>query len=477
MARLTWLVLGLLACNGDKDGTTPTDGTTTGDEGISGLTADNADIAGVVRVSFTAEVAGSARVEHVDGLAPATPTVAVDGAAEIVMLGLKVGTTHALKVVLEGSDGATYEAETTVDVPPPPQGMPAFTRPVFDEAKACDPGGYVLFSYIGQNVSGVGILDRDGKYVWAYKNPDPGTLIARARPGRDGASLLWNFADADRIDDVAEVVRMSMDGSTTTSTRTLNAHHDFVELPDGRLGWLGYDFRELDIPGRGLIDVAADTVKEDDEGVTDTTNTRLVYNVFDDYPYGVWDVGADMNEGVFLPGYHEFSHANSLAYRASDDAYFLMYRWLDAFVKVDRTTGQQLWQMGGRDNEFTGVPEDLFLHAHMSEIWDGGMLIFDNHDPGPSRLVEYEIDEVAKTYTKVWEFESDRLENLLGDVRRMPVPGCDNVIVSWSAQGRIVEMNRAGEVVWEVAAPIGQVTSRIHYLPSLYDFGGVAYPE
>ena len=86
-----------------------------------------------------------------------------------------------------------------------------------------------------------------------------------------------------------------------------------------------------------------------------------------------------------------------------------------------------------------------------------------------SRLLEYTFDESALTCSVVWEYISDRHDNLLGDVRRMPIDGCDNVIVAWSQQGRVVELTRDGTEVWELSTPIGTVVSRVFYLPSLED--------
>ena len=62
-----------------------------------------------------------------------------------------------------------------------------------------------------------------------------------------------------------------------------------------------------------------------------------------------------------------------------------------------------------------------------------------------SRLVEYAFDDAG--YQEVWSYESDKFENVLGDVRRIPIDGCDNLLVSWSGQGRISEITRDGELV------------------------------
>jgi hypothetical protein len=101
----------------------------------------------------------------------------------------------------------------------------------------------------------------------------------------------------------------------------------------------------------------------------------------------------------------------------------------------------------------------------------------DNNDLG-SRLVEYSFDDDG--YEQVWEYEEPTrsYENLLGDVQRMPIEGCDNVLVSWSGQGKLQEITREGEVVWEVASQtVGGITSRLFFVPDLYDLSGLGYPD
>ncbi len=473
-------LISLAACTGSDGNDTSTDETDTGDTdttsvdgAVSNLTIVlNTTVPGVARATFDTDVEGDAVVLFgTPGEMQHRAPVSTGTSHDVLLLGAPSGAPLAVQVEFTVS-GATELSNVVEETVPVLQGgLPNFSLDEWNPELACDEQSFVLFSYLGQSASGVGILNRAGDYVWSMPNDVANTLVARARPGRDGDSLLWNLADEDRIDDVATVRRLSLEGGMLSETRTLNGHHDFIELPEGGFGWLGYDFRDTDIDLQ-TFPVAVDTLHEDAEGVSDETNTLTLFNMFDDYPWDIWYVGDDMNQGVFLPGYNEFSHGNSLMYRESDDSYFMMFRWLDALVKVDRATGAFEWQMGGRDNEFTstGGDADFFNHAHMSEIWDGGMLVFDNQDPAvmPSRLVEYTIDEPNRTITKVWEYNSDRNEALLGDVRRVPIDGCDNIIVSWSAQARIAELTRDGETVWEVSGGIGQVTSRVHYIADLY---------
>ncbi|MEQ1505239.1 MAG: hypothetical protein ABMB14_23615 [Myxococcota bacterium] len=418
------------------------------------------------------------------------PAPAADGKVEV--RGLKSGKSYQMVVVTD--KGESEPIDVTID--PPASGVPAFTLNAWQPEKSCMDGGYVLFSYIGADKSGVAILDRDGNYVWSLGVDEP-AQVGRVRPGRDGQSILYNTADAAKVDDIAQVIRVSYDGTVQSVTETLNGHHDFVERSDGRIAWLGYEFRDGidpagDDPDLGPVCVAADVIYESDEGLSDRAGATEIWNTWTDYPAGVYTIPPDSmviqrdNDGniikiepAFLKerGCYEFGHGNSLAYRDSDGGYLMNWRWLDVTMKIDGASGDLAWEWGGAFAELPGAADEAFEHGHFSDVWDGGMLMFDNRNRAElSRLVEYAFDDAG--YQEVWSYESDKFENLLGDVRRIPIEGCDNLLVSWSGQGRMSEITRDGELVWDVGATaVGNVTSRVFFVPDLYDMSGVAYPD
>lgn len=420
---------------------------------------------GVARVHFASSEAGrpSVRVEASRLNVATTPEGPEGTEHTVTVLGLKPDRPYTFTPLLAGGD---------VEGEPIAQRTPAVKAPRVqversEPSLACaDP--YVLVSLselFGR--SWVVILDRDGDVVWAEEGP-PASFVTRVRPGRDGRSVLYNLGDANRRADIGQTVRVPLSGGEPVVTRTLNAHHDFVEHADGTLAWIGYDFRELTIDEQDLH-VAADVIYEDREGADSEDSAREVFNVFDDYPPGLW-WHDEMRPGYFLPDYAEFSHGNSLMYRESDEAYFLLFRWIDALVKVGRD-GAFLWQLGGEHSDFSAPEADRFSHAHMTEIWDGGMLLFDNadHTGRVSGVVEYAFDEDARTYEKVWEYRdpSGGFELLLGDAHRMRT--CDNVLVSWTTQRRLEEITRDGEIAWKLTSNPGWLIGRAVPLTDLYD--------
>jgi hypothetical protein len=540
------------------------------------------EIPGTGTVTFSTRAEGDARVEFswedgaFTGRTASFP--AADG--ELPVYGLPSGKTVELELVVdeEGKELRSKPIEATIA--PPDLQVPPLAVNVWEPDLACDPGGHVLFSFLGSQKSGVAIIDRDGNYVWSHGSPDPQQQIGRVRPGRDGKSLIWNYADTNKDEDIAQIVRMSFDGTERTETRTLSAHHDFVELPDQEtLAFLSYEFRDMLAPEqdsgpviteqaelgsvmgphpwrageveltlqpeqwtlgaasgtfaldtsalpwiitltqtaptpatlqglievrttslrlevvqtepdlgltapareggfteaaqvfRRTVEVAADAIYEVAEGTAETGSEHIVWSAFEDYPQGIYRLPAAGFAGAFLPESFEFGHANSLAYVDSTGSYFMMWRWLDTLLQVSRE-GSLVWQWGGPFGDLTGNEADLFYHGHFSDVWDTGILVFDNRTRDEnSRLVEYAFD--GSSYELVWELPSDEFENVLGDVRRIPIEGCDNLLVSFSGQGRIAEITRDGTVVWEVGTAFGNITSRIYFLPSLEVGGGL----
>ncbi|MEN0065381.1 MAG: aryl-sulfate sulfotransferase [Myxococcota bacterium] len=480
----TWLMalgtLGFAACSGGS--------------GNEDLQVVDGAVAGVALVTLPGADAGTAEVTFEDPSGEVLTTTA-ELPGDIVQLGLKAGGNYTVRAtVTNDGDSETFD-DVSFQAGPPPSNGPTFLQQSFDPSLACDPDGRYLVSWLG-NSTGVAIIDRDGNYRWSVPSASDEEQVNRVRISRDGESLHWMFVDTDRIDDIGQIVTRPLDGGDATQTRALWGHHDFVEHPDQTtIGWLGFDFRDiaaadvvgLPSPWQGSdpLPTASDTIYETTIGTDGTAETTTVINLYDDYfpdhPI-VYTTERNFRLGSFLPGYHELTHGNSLA--LVGDTYLAMLRWVDSVVGVNRTNGE-IWTLGGVYNEFTPVDgqtvDDLFLQSHFSDAWqdtDGlHMLVFDNRPrPEPSRLSEYVLDIENRTFDRVWTYQDDSHEAVLGDVRRFGIEGCDNVLVSFSGSGRLVELTRDGQVAWEVATRSGAALSRVQYLPSFDDPAAAVYP-
>ena len=101
----------------------------------------------------------------------------------------------------------------------------------------------------------------------------------------------------------------------------------------------------------------------------------------------------------------DYLHANSIKFD-SDTSFLLSCRHFDEITKIDRRTGDIIWRLGGKHNEFTFVNDTIhFSHPHtVRKLENGNIQIFDNgdlHNPQITSVVEYGLDEVNKIATLV----------------------------------------------------------------------------
>ena len=212
--------------------------------------------------------------------------------------------------------------------------------------------------------------------------------------------------------------------STYAETRTIAAvgslpadPHDLQISPDGHALLLIYDPEITDTLAFG--------------GSMSATVTGLVIQELDSQGLEVfhWDSWShfalsDTYVSLSTPQV-DYVHANALAYD-SDGNILLSSRHLSEITKIDHETGNIIWRLGGKNNEFTfkNDPDKPFSFQHdIRRLPNGNLTLFDNHNPGPfSRAVEYQIDESNKVVTNTWQFRNtpDNYDFATGNAQRLP---------------------------------------------------------
>lgn len=102
----------------------------------------------------------------------------------------------------------------------------------------------------------------------------------------------------------------------------------------------------------------------------------------------------------------DYDHCNAVE-PDNDGNILLSSRHLDSVTKINRTTGDIMWRLGGVANDFTFTNDAGFALQHSIRRLDNGRItLFDNGRAtrGYSRGVEYEIDETNMLVTKTWEY-------------------------------------------------------------------------
>jgi hypothetical protein len=149
----------------------------------------------------------------------------------------------------------------------------------------------------------------------------------------------------------------------------------------------------------------------------------------------------------------------------TDGNWIVSANGLAQVLKIDRNTGDVLWRLGGKQNDFTFIddPYPGFCAQHTATRVDGGnLLLFDNGsacwpkmpDRGKlTRVVEYEIDEEEMTARLVWSFDRDgTYAGSAGSAQRLPN---GNTFIGWGNSHdppMATEVDREGNIVFEFDA-------------------------
>jgi hypothetical protein len=154
-----------------------------------------------------------------------------------------------------------------------------------------------------------------------------------------------------------------------------------------------------------------------------------------------------------------------------DENIIISSRHLSEITKIDRITGEIIWRLGGVNNQFTFIDEDIPLsYQHDARPVPGKpnhYTCFDNgthRNPKFSRAVEYKIDTINMTATKVWEYRdspNDRYSWFMGNAQRL---SNGNTLINWADYPfpKITEVSPEGEKLLDASFELDLFTYRTH---------------
>ena len=148
-------------------------------------------------------------------------------------------------------------------------------------------------------------------------------------------------------------------------------------------------------------------------------------------------------------------HVNGIEYSPEDQTIVFSDLDHDNYTKVT-LTGQVVWVLGGSTSDFSGDGAS-WSRQHGFGLGGGG----------GSLALEVLLNTSNMTATLDWQFAANpSISNqVMGDVQRLPN---GNTLVSYSTQGRMLEVDSGGSVVqdisWGLGGAFGYVTKR----PTLY---------
>jgi hypothetical protein len=321
--------------------------------------------------------------------------------------------------------------------------------------------GYVIGSLKSNNPQ-VGsyfmILENSGNPVFYSKKGGLGELICnglftrnKAIPGQN-KKYTWYLYDEDS----SEVDTFQMGNGY------LSDNHDFQILPNGHALMLCYDSQIIDMskivegghPGANITEAV---IQELDV----YKNVIFQWRSIDYIP--ITDSYRDLTRAN-IP----YIHVNSVELDEIDGNIILSCRETSEVIKISRVTGEVIWRMGAKQNEFTFIneheenaPRYFKLTHDVRRHANGGLTMFDNGADASdmerpySRAVEYDLDEENRIATMVWEYRNDPdfLALSGGNCTRL---ANGNTIINWGAAAKdgdaaaMTEAGPNGELVYEI---------------------------
>lgn len=253
------------------------------------------------------------------------------------------------------------------------------------------------------------VLGNDGKPTqWKKLSEFP--FDSRVLPdGRLGYSVFQSAGSGPRA--TSTLYRMD---SSLTPIDTLTAGngyniamHGFDVLPNGNRLIICQENQRIDMSqivegGHPAADVQQMLVQE----ITPDGAVLFQFRTLDHLP--ITASYEDLKAASIRP-----FHLNAI-YEDHDGNFLMSIRHSSMIIKVSRTTGEVMWILGGKLNQFAFKGENeanaptYFSYQHdIRRLPNGNITMFDNgtqRKPQYSRGVEYKIDEVAKTCELVWEY-------------------------------------------------------------------------
>lgn len=363
---------------------------------------------------------------------------------KVMILGLKLGQNYTFTARATRNATTVSNSSLSLTPGPLPANMPAPPITIVTSNPAAMQPGFTMFAD-NRGTGPIGVLitstiyavDAAGDVVWYY------------RPSIQGVADVHRLANG-HFAYVAggSVVEIDMMGTTVAGWTggpmgVTGFHHFMTELPNGNLASLGSELRYIGpYPDGNTYPVVGDIVTE----FTRTGQVVRKHKLLDILdPYRIADAGSfntpSYDDIYNVDGTKDWTHANALAYDASDDSFVVSANHQDLVFKIDRVSGALKWVLGADLPTTSGDdawpfltpigPVQLPNHQHSVRVLaDGHLAIYDNGNTRPppekrSRAVEYVIDGANLTVSQVWDwFDPDYSPSLLnvigGDASPQP---------------------------------------------------------
>lgn len=236
--------------------------------------------------------------------------------------------------------------------------------------------------------------------------------------------------------------------------------HDFIMLPNGNYLLMAYETNPIDMskllpegdPNQFVVGTVIQELDKDKNCIFQWRSTDFI---------PILETFDDVSKKTF-----EHVHGNSL-FIDTDGNLIASFATTNEIVKIDMVSGDIIWRLGGRKNQFKFNNEHneqaplFFSMAHDAKRLDNGNLLF--YDNGVmkknwySRAVEYVLDESKKEVSLLWEYRHnpDISAFAMGSAQRL---GNGNSLINWGLIFKgyfrtLTEVNKNNEIELEISLP------------------------
>jgi len=237
--------------------------------------------------------------------------------------------------------------------------------------------------------------------------------------------------------------------------------HELLMLPNGHFLLIGDDtaivnMEQYTTDGNPSALVIGNVIQEQDE----SRNVVFEWKTLDHFK--ITDATEDIDLTFYLIDY---CHMNAIE-TDKDGNLLISSRNMDEITKINRQTGDIIWRLGGKNNQFKFINDSVgFSHQHdIRKLSNGDISLFDDgnlhFDILPSRAVEYKLDEINKTVELVWQYVHDPPVNslIMGNVQQLTNT---NRVIGWgSGNIAVTEIDSNKKTLFELNLPVAQYNYR-----------------
>jgi hypothetical protein len=375
------------------------------------------------------------------GLAPNATT-----SHEVEVWGIPAGS-HADLQILDHADGVVVgETTSSVDMDPAPTDLARVEPVIHPDAP---PTPWLLIASVNPSTGAASlqVVDWAGRPLWWL--PPSNTLSGYARIQADGKGIL--YVTTDRVNDADQpgaIAHTGWDG-TTTLWPAAHAHHDLLELPDGRVGATAWTVRDVDgeLIGGDQVQIVGEAGVEE-----------VVWDAFDHIPVvenRCWDI-FELTDGAV-----DWTHVNGLDYDPGHDTWLVSLYCQESVIAVDGHTGGIFWGLGGEVGSLRIEGDPGFGPQHSPRFEPGGLRLYDNGmDIGAgSRVVHYAVDPGAGTATFAgdWHAPDHGYTGVMGETNAY----ADGSLVGMGFDGGVYYLGPDGTILGQLDVVGGETVGSV----------------